>query len=161
MICPNCKKEIKNGIKFCNFCGEKITKEKTLDENNPSYKKIKNAGSTAEALGWFNLFFSTLYVVFSGTEEGNSIGFMAIDCIYLITISLILIKFGKKAKKVTGLKMKDLNILLTTIIFIIFINLINMIYSEGDVKIIGLLFILELIYLIRAKSALKQIYQLI
>ncbi len=32
MICPNCVKEIKENVKFCGFCGQKIIHEKLNDD---------------------------------------------------------------------------------------------------------------------------------
>ena len=67
MICKNCGKEIKDGIKFCNFCGDKIidvpqteTKEKEIKVvfNKSLYLKI--------AIGVVGLL--VLYIIFSGKD---------------------------------------------------------------------------------------------
>ena len=154
MICQKCQKEIKDSSKFCNFCGEKITKQ--IDENDKDYKKIKNAGSTAEGLGWFNLTIGILFSIITDVDGGSEFGYIFIDIIYILVISLIFIKFGKRVKKVTDVRMKDLNILLGTTIFVIAINLLSIISSNGEGGFIGLLFFIEAIYLFKAKSVLKK-----
>ena len=64
MICKNCGKEIKDGIKFCNFCGEQVinapktgTKEKEIKVvfNKSLYFKI--------AVGVVGLL--VLYIIFA------------------------------------------------------------------------------------------------
>lgn len=154
MICKNCQKEIKDNSKFCIFCGRENTPE--LNENSKDYKNIKNAGSTAEGLGWFNLTIGILFAIMTSVDGGSEFGYVFIDIIYILVISLIFIKFGKRVKKVTDVKMKDLNILLGTTTFVIGINFLSIISSNGEGGFIGFLFILEAIYLFKAKSVLKK-----
>jgi len=160
MICSNCLKEIKDNSKFCIFCGNKIVnfnKNKVnvinnIDEKSDEYKKIKNAGATGEALGWFNLFFGPISLFINNTEDNSD--FLVINLIYFLIISLIFIKYGKKIKMVNGARIKDINILLIISIFIIGINILS---SISDGKFIGILFVLEMFYLLKARSVVKKV----
>ncbi len=154
MICQNCQKEIKDSSKFCNFCGEKIIKQ--VDATSKDYKKIKNAGTTAEGLGWFNLTIGILFAIITDLDGGFEFDYVFVDIVYILIISLIFIKFGKRVKKVSDVRMKDINILLGTTIFVIGINFLSIISSQGEGGFIGFLFILEAIYLFKAKSVLKK-----
>lgn len=48
MICPSCKKEIRDGLKFCNSCGAKIEAKQSNETKNikicPSCKKEVREG---------------------------------------------------------------------------------------------------------------------
>lgn len=151
MICKNCHKEVKENAKFCPFCGDEIMQG--FREGSDEYKKIKNAGSTAEALGWFNLTLGLLYIIATDVSEGNDPISIFINIIYVIGISFTYIKFGKRVKKVNNISIKDLNVLLFTTWFVIVINLLG---SLSGGKFMGILFIFELIYLFKAKSILKR-----
>lgn len=151
MICKNCHKEVKESAKFCPFCGDEIMQG--FREGSDEYKKIKNAGSTAEALGWFNLTLGLLYIIATDVSEGNDPISIFINVIYVIGISFTYIKFGKRAKKVNNIRIKDLNVLLFTTWFVIVINLLG---SLSGGRFMGILFIFELIYLFKAKSILKR-----
>lgn len=40
MICPSCKKEIRDGLKFCNKCGAKIESAEPVSEKTESESKV-------------------------------------------------------------------------------------------------------------------------
>ena len=46
MICPKCKKELKDGVKFCGYCGKKINSVNTL--NTGIEETMKNAQIVAD-----------------------------------------------------------------------------------------------------------------
>lgn len=54
MICPSCKKEIRDGLKFCNSCGAKIEESKLFCPNcgkelKPGQKFCNGCGTKIEA----------------------------------------------------------------------------------------------------------------
>lgn len=54
MICPSCKKEIRDGLKFCNSCGAKIEESKLFCPNcgkelKPGQKFCNGCGAKLEA----------------------------------------------------------------------------------------------------------------
>ena len=55
---------------------------------------------------------------------------------------------------VNGARIKDINILLIISIFIIGINILS---SISDGKFIGILFVLEMFYLLKARSVVKKV----
>ena len=155
MFCLNCGSKINETAVFCNKCGFKISGSKAkpevhndLTEGSEGYKKILNAGTTAEALGWFNLFAGPIMVFAGLSNEPND--YYIIDLIYILTVSIVFVVFGKKLKKVFTATMKDLLVLLWTSIIVVGITLLSGSFS-------GWLFLLEIYYLFKAKSVLKSI----
>ena len=54
MICPSCKKEIRDGLKFCNSCGAKIEESKLFCPNcgkelKPGQKFCNGCGTKIES----------------------------------------------------------------------------------------------------------------
>lgn len=161
IFCPECGTENIPETVFCKKCGHKIrllsevnNQIKNITEDSVDYKKIKNAGTTAEGLGWFNLTIGLFLAVITSLDENYDLATIIINIIYILIISTIYIKFGKKVKKVVDITMKDLNILLWTTGIIIGINLLSVSSENG--YLMGFLFIFEFFYLIKAKSILKK-----
>jgi len=122
---------------------------KELQKDDKRFKKIYNAGVSAEALGWFNLVVNIILSVvsFSSTDESGTFVF---NLIYISIISYLFIKYGKIIKKVNGVTIKDINILLWTCGGILVVSLLG---SGG----IGILLLLETFYLFSAKSVIKNL----
>lgn len=57
MICPNCKKEIDDDSKFCEFCGSKINTKKQLNEYDEKIKRL-------EEKIWFRMLKVTYILLF-------------------------------------------------------------------------------------------------
>lgn len=157
-LCPSCGVENKKEALFCKKCGCKIKSTvinlvNKIDENSGDYKKIKNAGSTAEVLGWFNLIVSPI-VAFSSSYETES-SLLVFDLIYFLIVSFIFIKYGKKLKKVTGASLKDVTILIWTSVVVIALNILSALGEGGSFS--GILFFFELYYLFQARKVLKSL----
>lgn len=120
---------------------------KELEKNDKRYKKIYNAGASAETLGLFNLVFSII-LIFIGLIGGAD-GIYMFGLICTIIVSYIFIKHGKILKEVNNASMNDVTILLWTCLGIVVIAM----FTEGS---IGFLFLLELFYLFKAKSVIKK-----
>lgn len=121
---------------------------KELEKDDKRYKKIYNAGASAEALGWFNLVFSV--ILFLIGLIGGVGGAYMFGLICTITVSYIFIIHGKILKEVKNASMNDVTILFWTCLGIVVIAM----FTEGS---IGFLFLLELFYLFKAKSVIKKL----
>lgn len=160
MSCLSCGADNLREATFCKKCGDKLGSDKnkkniiqsTLDEKDERYKKIKNAGSTAEALGWFNIILSPILILINNAELES--GYFIFDLIYVVVVSIIFIKFGKKLKKVICAKMSDVNILLVLSIIVVGINILS---GMSDGKFVGLLYFFEIFYLLKARSTIKSL----
>jgi len=64
MYCPKCHKKIANNIKYCNYCGHKVSKENTHENQVKYSKKYSNASEdikTHEDLFSYSLLYSNMY----------------------------------------------------------------------------------------------------
>lgn len=155
MFCNNCGSKNDNRATFCTKCGFKIaysesnkTVNNDLDEESEGYKKIKTAGTSAESLGWFNLIVGPIIVLAGLAENTNE--YYLVDLIYILIVSIIFIKYGKKLKNVNTSTMKDLMILLWTSIIVVSLTILSGSFT-------GWLFVLEIYYLFKAKTVLKSL----
>lgn len=122
---------------------------KGLEKDDKRFKKIYNAGVSAEALGWFNLVANIIISLISFSGNGDS-GILIFNLIYISIVSYLFIKYGKIIKKVNGVVIKDVNILLWTCLGILVVSLLG---GGG----IGILLLLEVFYLFSAKSVIKKL----
>lgn len=121
---------------------------KEIEKDDKRFKKIHNAGVSAEALGWFNLVFSII-LFFIGIIGGAD-GTYMFGVICTGIASYIFIKYGKIIKKVNGVTIKDINVLLWTCGGILVVSLLG---GGG----IGIILLLEIFYLFSAKSVIKNL----
>lgn len=119
---------------------------KNLEKNDKRFKKIYNAGASAVALGWFNIIVNSLLLLIGIVNY--SYGSLILNIIFVSVVSFIFIKYGKIIKKVNGVSMKEINVLLWTCIGIFLVAGI----TGGS---IGIVLLIELIYIIQAKSVIK------
>jgi len=160
-LCSSCGTENKKEAVFCKNCGNKlnastkksIIQKVTLNEGDKRYQKIKNAGVSGEALGWFNLIVSPI-IAFSDIGETES-DFLIFNLIYFLIVSFIFIKYGKNLKKVTGASLKDTTVLIWTSVVVILVNILSALGEEGGFS--GILFFVELYYLFQARKVLKSL----
>lgn len=121
---------------------------KELEKDDKRYKKIYNAGASAEALGWFNLVFSIIFLFIGMIGGADGVYMFGLIC--TIIVSYVFIKHGKILKKVNNASIDNVTILLWTCLGIVVVA----IFTEGS---IGFLFLLELFYLFKAKSVFKKL----
>lgn len=164
IYCIKCGTENQKDANYCKKCGSEIVgneetnsentnkkeniKVKNLEKGDKRFKSIHNAGTSAEALGWFNLVFSII-LLFIGMIGGAD-GIYMFGLICTIVVSYVFIKHGKILKKVNNASIVNVTILLWTCLGIVVVA----IFTEGS---IGFLFLLELFYLFKAKSVIKKL----
>lgn len=164
IYCIKCGTENQNDANYCKKCGTQIMENidsdgenankmegvsiKSLQKNDKRFKSIYNAGTSAEALGWFNLVISII-LLFIGMI-GSAGGTYMFGLICTIIVSYVFIKYGKNLKNVNNASMDDISILLWTCVGIVVVA----IFTEGS---IGFLFLLELFYIFKAKSVIKNL----
>lgn len=162
IYCIKCGTENQKDANYCKKCGSKIigneetnsgnkkenVKIKNLEKSDKKYKSIHNAGTSAEALGWFNLVFSII-LIFIGMIGGAD-GTYMFGLICTIVVSYMFIKHGRILKEVNNASIVNVRILLWTCLGIVVVA----IFTEGS---IGFLFLLELFYLFKAKSVINKL----
>lgn len=164
VFCIKCGTENQKDANYCKKCGSRIIeneetnseitnkkeniKVKNLEKGDKRFKAIHNAGTSAEALGWFNLVFSII-LLFIGMIGGAD-GIYMFGLICTIVVSYMFIKHGKILKKVNNVSIVNVTILLWTCLGIVVVA----IFTEGS---IGFLFLLELFYLFKAKSVINKL----
>jgi len=122
---------------------------KGLEKDDKRFKKIYNAGVSAVALGWFNLIVNIILLFISFSENSN-FGVLIFNLLYVGIVSYLFIKYGKIIKKVEGVTLKEINILLWTCGGIVVVSLLG---GGG----IGIILLLEIFYLFSAKSVIKKL----
>lgn len=153
IYCIKCGTENQKDANYCKKCGSEIIgnkktiKVEDLEKSDKRFKSIHNAGTSAEALGWFNLVFSII-LLFIGIISGAD-GTYMFGLICTLIVSYMFIKHGKILKKVNNASIVNVTILLWTCLGIVVVA----IFTEGSV---GFLFLLELFYLFKAKSVIKK-----
>lgn len=159
MYCSKCGKKIDEDARFCNHCGFSITSKVISEKNHVNkhenkiendlskeditkiIKKIKNAGTTATALGYISILinFILIYLYFSDKTSK----YLLSDIIFVSICSIVIIILGKRVQSIDlYVKKNIITLLLFSIIF--FIILVS---SGGTIGILG---IILLIYLISA-----------
>lgn len=121
---------------------------KELEKDDKRFKKIYNAGTSAVALGWFSLVVNIILLFIDFSSNGGS-GILVFNLIYISIVSYLFIKYGKIIKKVNGVTIKDINVLLWTCGGILVVSLLG---GGG----IGIILLLEIFYLLGAKSVIKK-----
>lgn len=122
---------------------------KGLEKDDKRFKKIYNAGTSAVALGWFSLIVNIILLFVDFSSNGGS-GILVFNLVYISIASYLFIKYGKIIKKVNGVTIKDINVLLWTCGGILVVSLLG---GGG----IGIILLLEIFYLFSAKSVIKNL----
>jgi len=153
MNCENCKRELPDDVKICNYCGTSISKKTDVDIEKVK-KNLKNTGNSFFAIGIITIIANIGIYIWSILDKSYlEFGLPAVDLsgtFLTIVIASIFVILGNRIRKTVDIRMK---LYLKILLGLSLITLVWVLMSGGRV---GFFFLLIIGYLVSSLVSINK-----
>ncbi|MFM9904610.1 MAG: hypothetical protein ACKVQJ_08580 [Pyrinomonadaceae bacterium] len=106
MYCPNCGKVVNKSLKYCNDCGERLSKAEETDKDGTPGKMLSNILTTliVVVLAGFGILVGLVAVLLGNNVKADAVGALAL--VYLFVLFGICFTLIRQVPKLIDAKLK-------------------------------------------------------